>query len=223
MRISFPFLCAKDLCTSLLIMRTHSFFSPVRSGYIRTRTRRRPAPSTCSAAFSCNGDRGSYLMTSTVGNTPPRGWGSAAVGRTPMPTLTRMRMRRERREAREAIEGGDLVKDKELIGRGEDDTVDAAGRRCGGGAGGGRGRGLDKAPREDRGVTPEGRGEGQSPRAVGSRGRPEEVQGRFTRTGYGYDASGRRRQGGGRETGRGRRDHIHRCPPQMWTVVEAQV
>ena len=33
----------------------------------------------------------------------------------------------------EAREGGDLGKDKELIGRGEDDMVDAAGGRCGGG------------------------------------------------------------------------------------------
>ena len=46
-RITFPFLLAKDLRRFLLIMRTHSFLnSPVRRGYIRTSTRRRPAPST---------------------------------------------------------------------------------------------------------------------------------------------------------------------------------
>ena len=32
MRISFPFLCATDLCTSLLIMRTRNFYCPVRRG-----------------------------------------------------------------------------------------------------------------------------------------------------------------------------------------------
>ena len=36
MRISFPFLLAKDLRKYLLIMRNYSFFnSPVRKGYIR--------------------------------------------------------------------------------------------------------------------------------------------------------------------------------------------
>ena len=60
---------------------------------------------------------------------------------------------------------------EELTGRGGDDTVDAAGGRGGGGAKG-RGGGSDKAPAEDRGGTPEGRGEVQSPRAVGSRVRP---------------------------------------------------
>ena len=39
-------------------------------------------------------------------------------------------------EEREAREGGDLGKDEELIGRGGDDTVDAAGGRCGGELGG---------------------------------------------------------------------------------------
>ena len=34
MGFSFPFLCAKDLRMSLLIMITRSFFSPVRGGYI---------------------------------------------------------------------------------------------------------------------------------------------------------------------------------------------
>ena len=36
----------------------------------------------------------------------------------------------------------------------------------------GQGGGADKAPEEYRGGTPEGRGEGQSPRAVGGRARP---------------------------------------------------
>ena len=38
-------------------------------------------------------------------------------------------------EEGEGREGGDLGKDKELIRRGGDDTVDAEGRRCGGGQG----------------------------------------------------------------------------------------
>ena len=74
-------------------------------------------------------------------------------------------------EEGEARKGGDLGEDEELIWRGGDDTVDAAGGRCGGGAEG-RGGGPDKAPAEDRGGTPEGRGEGQSPLAVGGRARP---------------------------------------------------
>ena len=45
MRISFHFLLAKYLRTSLLIMRTRIFLnSPLRRGYIHTRTRRRPEP-----------------------------------------------------------------------------------------------------------------------------------------------------------------------------------
>ena len=50
---------------------------------------------------------------------------------------------------------------------GGDDRVDAAGGRCGGVGGG-----PEKAPAEEWGGTPEGRGEGLSPRAVGGRGRP---------------------------------------------------
>ena len=57
-----------------------------------------------------------------------------------------------------------------MIGRGGDDTVDAAGGRVGGDPRGEAG-GTYKASIEDRGGTPEGRGGGQSPRAVGSRER----------------------------------------------------
>ena len=49
--------------------------------------------------------------------------------------------------------------------------IDTPGGHGGGGAKG-RGGGTDKAPIEDRGGTPEGRGEGQSPRAVSGRSRP---------------------------------------------------
>ena len=58
-------------------------------------------------------------------------------------------------EEGEAREGDDLGEDKELTRRGADDTVDAAGGRCGGGTGG-RGRGPDKAPTEDQRDTLEG-------------------------------------------------------------------
>ena len=79
MRILFLFLRAKYLRTSLLIMRTCSFFySPVYRVYTHTKTRRKPAPSTCTAASLCDGDRGLHLTTSTVGTTPP--WGRG-VGR----------------------------------------------------------------------------------------------------------------------------------------------
>ena len=64
-----------------------------------------------------------------------------------------------------------MGKEKELIGRGGDNTVDAAGG-LGWKRSKGRGGGADKARTEDRGGTPEGRGEGQSPRAVGGRARP---------------------------------------------------
>ena len=77
MRISCPFLCAKDLRMSLLIMRTRSLNSPVHRGYICTRTRWRPVPSTCTVASSCNGDRGLRLRTTTVVTMPSReggGW-----------------------------------------------------------------------------------------------------------------------------------------------------
>ena len=75
-------------------------------------------------------------------------------------------MRMERQER-----GGDGGDDKELIRSGGDDTVDAVGI-CGGGGSEGQGGGVDKAYAEDRGGTPEGRGEGQSPQAVGGRARP---------------------------------------------------
>ena len=87
------------------------FNSPVRRGCIGTRTRRRPAPPTCTAASSYDGERGPHLRTSALGTTlPRRGGGGGAVGRTPtqtlmqMPTptptkmLTPMRMMRERQE-----------------------------------------------------------------------------------------------------------------------------
>ena len=51
----------------------------------------------------------------------------------------------------EAREGSDLDEEGELIGSVGDDTVDAAGGCCRGGAGG-RGGGLYKAHAEDRGV-----------------------------------------------------------------------
>ena len=48
----------------------------------------------------------------------------------------------------EEVEGGDLGKDKELIEKGGDDTVDAAFGRCMGGAEGrGRGAYIERPPR----------------------------------------------------------------------------
>ena len=75
MRISFPVLLAKDIRRFIFIMRTCSFFYPLCRGYIHTRTRRRPVPSTCTTASSCNGDCGLHLKTSTVGTSPLRGGG----------------------------------------------------------------------------------------------------------------------------------------------------
>ena len=70
----------------------------------------------------------------------------------------------------EATKGGDVGKEKELIVRCGYDMVDAAGGR---GRVGREGEGGGyKAPTEDRGGTPEGRGEGQSLRAVVGRARP---------------------------------------------------
>ena len=63
-------------------------------------------------------------------------------------------------EEGEAREGGDVVEDKELIGRGGYDTVDAAGRHSRGGGSEGRCREAEKASAEDRGGTLEGQGEG---------------------------------------------------------------
>ena len=74
-------------------------------------------------------------------------------------------------EVEEVGEVGEVCKDKELIGRDGYDTVDAAGRRSRGGAEE-QGGWSDKAPAEDRGVIPEGQGEGRSPREVGGRARP---------------------------------------------------
>ena len=62
-------------------------------------------------------------------------------------------------EEGESREGGNLGEDKELIGRGGDDAVDEAGGSCGGGSKG-RGGVPSKAPAEEQGGTPEGRGEG---------------------------------------------------------------
>ena len=54
----------------------------------------------------------------------------------------------EEGEAREAREGGDLGKDKELIGRGGNDKVDASGRHCMGGAKGKLGEAdIERPPR----------------------------------------------------------------------------
>ena len=59
MRISIPFLRAKNLRTYLLIMKTCSFFnSPIHEGCIHTITRRRSSPSTCTSASSCDRDLG---------------------------------------------------------------------------------------------------------------------------------------------------------------------
>ena len=109
-------------------------------------------------------DRGSRLMTSTVGTTSLRG-GGVGRGRSDADVDA------DADEEEEAREGGDVGEDEELIARGGNDTVDAAGGRGGGGTEG-RSWGTDKVTAENRGITPEGRGEGQSPRAVGGRLRP---------------------------------------------------
>ena len=64
-----------------------------------------------------------------------------------------------------------MGKEKELIRRGVDNTVNATGKRGRGGAKG-QGRDPDKALAEDQGSTPAGRGEGQSPRVVAGGARP---------------------------------------------------
>ena len=104
----------------------------------------------------CNRDLGFNLRTSRVGTTPPRG---GEVGRGRWDADADTDVDADADEEGEAIEGGDLGEDEELIGRGGDDTVDVEGGRCWEGSGG-RDRGIDKATTEDRGSTPEGRGEG---------------------------------------------------------------
>ena len=112
--------------------------SNLHRGYIPTRTRRRPAPSTCIDASLCNGDRGSHLSTSAVGTTPSQGVG----GRVGHGRLGANKDGDTDDEV-EAREGGDLGEDEALIGRCGDDTVDAAGGRCRGGGWGAR-RGARK-------------------------------------------------------------------------------
>ena len=82
-----------------------------------------------------------------------------------------------------------MGEDKELIGRGGDDTVDAAGRRGEGVDEGRAGGGRQGARRGLGGVTPEGRGEGQSPRVVSGRVMPSVF--------FDYATYAKREEGGG--------------------------
>ena len=112
--------------------------STLHRGYIHTSTRRGSAPYTCTAASSYNRDCCTHLTTSTVSTMPPRGGG---FGRGRSDANADANMDKEG----EARKGGDLGEDKQLIGRGGDDTVDAVGGHCRG-RDGGRGGELDKAP-----------------------------------------------------------------------------
>ena len=87
----------------------------------------------------CDGDRGSLLTTSAVGTTPPRGGG---VGQGRSDADTDAVADADVDDEGEAKEGGDVGEDEELIGMGEDDTLDAVGGICGEGDEG-RGGGLD--------------------------------------------------------------------------------
>ena len=89
-----------------------------------------PAPSTCTAASLCDGDCGLHLTNSTIGTTPLRGGGSAAVGRTTTQRRHDADADTGTDEKGEAREGGELGEDEELIGRDGDDTLDAASARC---------------------------------------------------------------------------------------------
>ena len=89
MIISFTFLHAKYLRTSLLVMRTRSFLTLLYVGGAYSQGQRGGHfPSTCTAATLCDGDHGLRLTTSTVVTMSPRGEGSAVVGRTPTQTPT---------------------------------------------------------------------------------------------------------------------------------------
>ena len=112
-----------------------------------------PATSTCTAASLCDSDCGSRLTTSTVGTTSPRGGGGVSCNRSDANADADEDAGTY--EEGEVREEGDVGEDKEVIGRGGDNTVYAAGGRSRGG-GKGRGRGPDKEHSEDQGGTLEG-------------------------------------------------------------------
>ena len=87
--------------------------STLRRGYIRTTTRRRPSPFTCTSASLCDGDRYLHLTTSTVGTIPPHEGG---VGRSKSDADADAdadtNVDTDTDEDGEVIEGGDLGEDE---------------------------------------------------------------------------------------------------------------